>query len=70
MHSFQSCGHDGSPFLLPHHAGWIDVVDVWDQSPLAVSGMLCGLDGKKAKVPSTPHTIPDMGFKWVLWFSV
>jgi hypothetical protein len=30
------------------------------RSPLAVSGALRGLDGKKIEVPSTPHTIPDV----------
>jgi hypothetical protein len=68
--SSRNCGHDRSPSLLPHHVGWIDVVDVRAWSPLAVSGALCGLDGKKAKAPSTPRTIPSMGFERSLWFSL
>jgi hypothetical protein len=59
-HSFQSHGCDGSPSLLPHHAGWISVVDVWARSSLAVSGVLCGLGGERAKVLGTPYTDVDI----------
>jgi hypothetical protein len=41
-HSFLS---HGSPSLLLHHDGRVDVIDVWARSSLTVSGALCGLDG-------------------------
>jgi hypothetical protein len=63
MHSFRNHGHGGSPSLLPHHARWIDVINVWAQSPVTVSGALCGLDGKKAEAPITPRTISSVGSK-------
>jgi hypothetical protein len=65
----QNHGHDGSPSLLPRHVGWIDIVDVRAQSPLAVSGALRGLGGKKAEVRSTLCTISSVGSEWLLWFS-
>jgi hypothetical protein len=48
-HSFRSRGCDGPPSLLPRHVGWIDVVDVWAQSPLIVSEALDDLDGEKSQ---------------------
>jgi hypothetical protein len=60
-HPFQSYWRDGSLSLLPHHAERIDIVDVWVQFPLILSGTLRGLDGEKAEVPSMPHTIPGVG---------
>jgi hypothetical protein len=68
-HSSQNRGPDGSPSLLPHHAGWINIIDMRARSPLAVSGALHGLGGKKAKAPSTPRTIPGVGFEQPLRFS-
>jgi hypothetical protein len=65
-HFFQSRGHDGLPSLLPCHNNWIDVVDVWARSQFVVSGVLHGLDGKKAEVPCTPHIIPVVGSKTLL----
>jgi hypothetical protein len=44
-------------------------VDVWDRSPLTVSGALCGLHGEKVEALSTPRTIPGMDSKWSFWFS-
>jgi hypothetical protein len=38
--------------------------------PLTMSGALCGLDGVKAEAPSTPCTIPGMGFEQSLQFSL
>jgi hypothetical protein len=35
-----------------------------------MSGALCGLDGVKAEAPSTPCTIPGMGFEQSLQFSL
>jgi hypothetical protein len=67
--SSQNCGCDGLPSLLPHHAGWIDVVDVWARSPHLLSGALCGLDSEKAEVLSTSPTIPGVGSEWSFWFS-
>jgi hypothetical protein len=67
MPSSQSHGHDGSLLLSPRHTGWIDTVDV--RSPLAVSGALRSLDGKKAEAPSTSRTILDVGSKQPLQFS-
>jgi hypothetical protein len=49
MHSSQSRGHDGPPSKLPHHISWIDVVDVWAQSPFTVSGALHGSDGESLR---------------------
>jgi hypothetical protein len=49
--------------------GWIDVADVRAPSPLAVSEVLRGLDGKKAEAPGPPCTILDMGSKRSLQFS-
>jgi hypothetical protein len=37
--------------------------------PLAVSGALHGLDGKKTKAPSTPRTLPGVGSERLLQFS-
>jgi hypothetical protein len=67
-HSSRNHGRDGSPSLLPHHARWIDVVDIQARSPLAVSGALHGLGGERAKAPSTPRTIPGVGFERPLQF--
>jgi hypothetical protein len=55
--SSKSRDRDGSPLLLPHHASWIYVVDMWAQPPLTVSGVLHDLDGEEVKAPSMPHTI-------------
>jgi hypothetical protein len=68
-HSFQSREHDGPPSLLLHHVSWIDVVDVWAQSPFALSGALHSLDGEKAEAPSTPRIIPVVGSEMPLQFS-
>jgi hypothetical protein len=68
-HSFQSHGCGGLPSLLPHHVSWIDVVDMWTQSPFIVSGALHGSDGEKAKAHSTPRIIPVMGSETPLRFS-
>jgi hypothetical protein len=62
-HSSQSHGQDSWPFLLPHHTGWIDAVNVRAWSQLPVSGALSGLDGEEAKAPSTPCTILGVGSK-------
>jgi hypothetical protein len=51
----------GSSSLLPCHASWVDIVDVWARSPLIVIGALHGLDGKEVKVTSMTCTIPDVG---------
>jgi hypothetical protein len=67
-HSSRSHGRDVPPSLLPHHAGWIDIVDVWAQSPLAVSEVLHGLGGKRAKAPSMTRTILGVGSKHLLRF--
>jgi hypothetical protein len=48
-YSFQSHGHDGSSSLLPRHAERIDIVDVWAQFPLIVSGELCGTGWQKGQ---------------------
>jgi hypothetical protein len=69
MHSFESHGCDGPPSLMHHHVSWIDVVDVWAQSPFAVSGALHGSDGEKSEAPSTPCIIPVMGSETLLQFS-
>jgi hypothetical protein len=66
MHSSRS---GGSPSMMPCHASWVDVVDVWAQSPLTVSGSLHSLDGEEVEVPSMPHNFLDVGSKWLLWFS-
>jgi hypothetical protein len=55
--SSQNRGCDDSPSLLPHHARWIDIVVVQARSPLAVSGALCSLDGKKAETLGTPFAL-------------
>jgi hypothetical protein len=68
-HSSRNRECDGSPSLLPRHAGWIDVVDARARSRLVVSGALHGLDGDKAEVPSMSRAIPDVGSKWPLQFS-
>jgi hypothetical protein len=47
----------------------VDVVDVQAQSPLAVSGALCDLDGKKAEALSTPCFIPGVGSERPFQFS-
>jgi hypothetical protein len=65
MHSSLS---GGSPSLLPHHVGWIDVVDVRVQPPLAMSGALRGLDEEKAEAHSTLCIIPSVGFERPLRF--
>jgi hypothetical protein len=49
---------------MPRHTGWIDVVDVWAQSPLTVSKALHGMDGEKAEVPRMPQTIPGLAFPY------
>jgi hypothetical protein len=69
-HSFWSRESEGSPSLLPYHIEWIYVVDVWAWSPLAMIGVLCGLDGEKAEAPSTPHAILGVGFERPLRFSL
>jgi hypothetical protein len=69
-HSFQSRGCGGSPSLLPHHTGWIDIVDVSGRSPLTVSGVLCGLGGERVEAPSTPCTILGIDFEQLLQFSL
>jgi hypothetical protein len=61
--------HRGSPSLLPHHARWINVVDVRVQPPLTASGALRGLDGEKVEASSMPCIISGMGFKLPLRFS-
>jgi hypothetical protein len=66
----QSRGHDGSPILPPHHTGWIDVADMRARSPLAVSGAMHSLDGREVETPSTPHTIPIVGFERPLRLSL
>jgi hypothetical protein len=38
----QNHGCDGLPSLLPHRAGWIDIVEVRARSLLIVSGALHG----------------------------
>jgi hypothetical protein len=60
-HYSENHGRDDSPSLLPCHAEWIGIVDVRAQSPLTVSGALCGLDGEKVEAPSMPHTISGVG---------
>jgi hypothetical protein len=69
MRSSRSHGHDGLPSLLPCHVGWIDIVDVRAQSPPAVSEVLRGLGGERAKAPSTSRTILNLGFERPLQFS-
>jgi hypothetical protein len=68
-HSSQNHGCDGSPSLLPRHAGWIDVVDVWARSPLIVSGAFLGSNGEKDEALSTSCTIPGVGSERPFWFS-
>jgi hypothetical protein len=67
-HSIRTREHDGPPFLLPHHVGWIDVVGMRAQPPFVVSGTLHGLDGEKAKVPSMLCFILGTGFELLLRF--
>jgi hypothetical protein len=54
--------------LLPCRTGWIDVADVWAQSPLAASGALHGLDGEEVDAPSLSCTTSVVGFEWSLRF--
>jgi hypothetical protein len=68
-HSSRNRGCDNSPSFLPHHTRWIDVVDMWVQSPLIVSGVLRSLDGEMAEALSTLRTIPGVGSEWPFWFS-
>jgi hypothetical protein len=35
--------------LRPHHARWMNVVDVWILPPLAASGALRSLDGERSR---------------------
>jgi hypothetical protein len=61
--------HNRSPSLPPCHTGQIDVAIRRAQSPFAVSGMLHGLDGEKAKAPGMPRIIPGAGSEPSLQFS-
>jgi hypothetical protein len=63
-----TCGFDPHS-QLPHHARWIDVVDVWVRSPLIASGALNGLDDEKAEAHNTPCIILGMGSERPLQFS-
>jgi hypothetical protein len=54
--------------LLPCHASWVDIVDVWARSPLIVNGALHGLDGKEVEVTSMTCTIPDVGSVALVFF--
>jgi hypothetical protein len=54
--------------LLPHHARWIDVVDVRVRSPLEASEALHSLDGEKPEAPRTPRFIPGVGSELPLQF--
>jgi hypothetical protein len=62
MHSSRNCGRYGSPSLLPHHIGWINVVDMWAQSPLTVSGTLLGLNSERPRCLAC-HALSQV---WVL----
>jgi hypothetical protein len=46
--------------MLPHHTGWIDVVDFWARPPLGVNGVLHSLDDKKAVVSTRSHCSFDL----------
>jgi hypothetical protein len=48
----------------------VDVIDVWAQSPLTVSGVLHGMDGKKDEVPRPPRIILGVGSEQPLQFSL
>jgi hypothetical protein len=56
--------------LLPRLTERVDVVDMWARSPVAVSGVLRGLDGEKAEALSTLPIILGMGSKWPHRFSL
>jgi hypothetical protein len=55
--------------MLPRHARWIDVVVARVRPPLAASGALRSLDGKKAEAPSKPRIIPGVGSERLPQFS-
>jgi hypothetical protein len=73
LHRFTEATHSsrsgGSPSLLPWHASWVDVVDVWARSPLTVNGALHDLNHEEVEARSMPLTIPDVGSEWPLRFS-
>jgi hypothetical protein len=54
--------------LPPCDASWIDIVDMWARSTLALDGVLHGLDGEEVEAPSMPRTILDMGSERLLIF--
>jgi hypothetical protein len=47
VHSLLCCGHDGLYSQLPHHAGQTNAANEQAWSPLTVSGVSCGVGGKK-----------------------
>jgi hypothetical protein len=51
---------------MPHIL--LEIVGMMARLALA-KGALCGLVGKRAKVPSTPRNTVGMGSKWPLQFS-
>jgi hypothetical protein len=53
-HSFRSCKCDRPPSLVPHCAGWVGVIGMWDQPSFVASGTLHGSGGEKAGALSTP----------------
>jgi hypothetical protein len=62
-HSLRSHGHDGLHSLMPSHAGWTNGADEWAWSPLAVSGVSCGLVDEEVEVLSKPRMILGERFK-------
>jgi hypothetical protein len=69
MCSIRHRGRDGSPSLPSRLVRSTDVVVVWARPPFIVSGASHDLDGKKAKMPSTPRINLSVDFKSSIWFS-
>jgi hypothetical protein len=48
---------------MPSHAGWTNGADEWAWSPLAVSGVSCGLVDEEVEGLSKPRMILGERFK-------
>jgi hypothetical protein len=70
MHPFRSRACDGLSSLPCHLIWWIVAIVIQARPPFAMSGVLHGLDGEKAKAANTPHIIPGVGFGPSLRFSL
>jgi hypothetical protein len=57
-HSSQSSGSPSLPF---HHAGQVNIVDVWVRPLLAVNGTSHGSGGEEVEAPRPLCNIPNMG---------